>query len=103
MAFSNYGVIYLGVGTEDPTMQRAVIEHGGLRTTIVAVPRATAVVKTAVDLLDAGADSIELCGAFGPVWTARVIEAVGGSIPVGGVTFGMDAVHAVAEMFPKEP
>ncbi len=102
MGFSNYAFIYLGVGTEDPAIQRAEIEHDGLRTTIVAVPTKAAVVTIALELMESGAESIELCGAFGPIWTARVIEALGASIPVGGVAFGMESVHALADMFPKE-
>lgn len=71
MAFTNWGFIYLGTGHEDPAADRAVIERSGLRTTIVAVPDRTAAVDTAVDLVEAGAQSIELCGGFGPLGRQR--------------------------------
>ena len=99
MTFENWGFIYLGVGTEGPTVDRAVIENGGLRTTIVAVPEKSAVVQVAVELVDGGAQSIELCGAFGPVWAARVIKAIGGRVPVGSVAYGMESVPSLAAMF----
>ena len=99
MAFSNWAFIYLGMGTEDPVVDRAVIERGGLRTTIVAVPEKSAVVQAALELVDGGAQSIELCGAFGPVWAARVIEAIGGRVPVGSVAYGMESVPSLAAMF----
>lgn len=101
MSFSSMGLIYLGTGSEDPAVHRAVIEHGGLRTTIVAVPSQEAVVDVAVEMARGGTQMIELCGAFGPVWTARVIDAVGPQIPVGAVTYGMESVHAVADLFPQ--
>lgn len=99
MTFNNRAYIYLGMGEEDPAVDRAVIERGGLRTTIVAVPEKSAVVQVAVELVDTGAQSIELCGAFGPVWAARVIEAIGGRVPVGSVTYGMESVPSLAALF----
>lgn len=99
MTFNNWAFIYLGVGTEDPAVDRAVIERGGLRTTIVAVPEKSAVVQVAVELVDGGAQSIELCGAFGPVWAARVIEAIGGRVPIGSVSYGMESVPSLAALF----
>ncbi|MEU4543137.1 DUF6506 family protein [Nonomuraea dietziae] len=46
-----------------------------------------------------GAQLVELCGAFGPVWTARVIEAVGGAVPVGAVGYGPEAVDQLHAIF----
>jgi hypothetical protein len=75
MTFENWGFIYLGVGTEDPAVSRAVIETGGLRTTIVAVPERSATT------------------------VARVNEATGGRVPVGSVTYGMESVPGLATLF----
>lgn len=102
-SFNNWGFIYLGVGDEDPAVDRAVIERGGLRTTIVAVPDEEAAVSAAVELVDGGAQSIELCGGFGPTLLAQVVEATGGRIPVGQVRYGMESMHGLAELFPLTP
>lgn len=99
MAFNSWGFIYLGLGTEDPAVDRAVIERGGLKTTIVAVPDREMVAQVAAELVDAGAQSIELCGAFGPTVTAQVIQAVGDRVPVGSVSFGVESVPALAALF----
>jgi Family of unknown function (DUF6506) len=99
MTFNTWGFIYLGSGTEDPQVDRAVIEHGGLKTTIVAVPDEDATVQVAVELVDAGAQSIELCGAFQASTTARVIEAVGDRVPVGSVSYGVEAIPGLAALF----
>ena len=99
MSFNNWGFIYLGAGNDDPAVDRAVIERGGLTTTIVAVPERSAVVEVAAELVAAGAQSIELCGAFGPKWVAEVVEATGGGVPVGGVNYGIESVPALASLF----
>jgi Family of unknown function (DUF6506) len=102
MAFNSWGFIYLGLGTEDPAVDRAVIERGGLKTTIVAVPERSAAPPIAIELVDGGAQSIELCGAFGPIWAARVIEAIEGRVPVGAASYGMESVPSLAALFAPE-
>lgn len=97
VAFNNRGFIYLGVGTEDPGVDRAVIEPGGLRTTVVAVPERSAAVRVAVELVEGAAQSVELCGAFGAATVARVIEATGGRVPVGAVAYGMVSVAGLTQ------
>ena len=103
MAFNNWAFIYLGLGGEDPSTDRAVIENGGLATTVVAVPDPAMVGEVAKELVDAGAQSIELCGAFGPSGVAAALEATGGRVPVGGVTYGAESMHTLAALFPSSP
>jgi hypothetical protein len=100
MAFNRWGFIYLGLGDEDPAVDRAVIDRGGLRTTIVAVPDKATAVRVAVELVDGGAQSIELCGAFGSVTTAQVIQAVGNRALVGSVSYGAESIPALTALFP---
>ncbi len=100
MTFSKWGYIFLGLGNEDPQTDRAEMNTGGLTTTVVAVPERSAAVPVAVELVEQGAQSIELCGAFGPKWVAEVLDATGGRVPVGGVNYGMESVHALTKMFP---
>ena len=102
MDFHSWAFIYLGVGTENPDTDRAVIESGGLKTTIVAVPDRESVTRVAAELVDEGAQTIEICGAFGPVWTAQVIEATGGRVPVGSASYGMESVPSLAAIFAPE-
>jgi hypothetical protein len=102
MAFSNWAFIYLGLGGEDPAVDRAVIDRGGLKTTIVAVPDRSAVTRVATELVESGAQSIELCGGLGPAVAAEVVEATGGRVPVGAVTYGVESIHGLAALFPHE-
>lgn len=102
MAFNNWAFIYLGVGGEDPAVDRAVIDRGGLTTTVVAVPDRSAAVRVATELVEAGAQSIEICGGLGPAVAAEVVEATGGRVPVGAVTYGVESIHSLAALFPQE-
>ena len=101
--FNNWAFIYMGSGAEDPAVDRAVIDRGGLRTTIVAVPDGAAAPAVAAELVDAGAQSIELCGGFGATVMPKVIEATGGCVPVGQVRYGMEAIPGLAALFTPEP
>ena len=51
-------------------------------------------------MVDDGVELIELCGGFGPVWTARVLEAVDGAVPVGAVGYGPESIDGMARLFP---
>ena len=99
MTFSKWGFIYLGTGDEDPARDRATIEVGGLTTEFVAVPTREAAVAAAVELVEDGAQSIELCGGLGTVAAARVVDAVGDRVPVGAVAYGQESIGKLAALF----
>jgi Family of unknown function (DUF6506) len=80
----------------DPVADRIVTEYGGSRTTLVASDPAD-VVAAAIDAVEGGADQVELCGALGVVWQARVLEAVGDRVPVRASMFGFESLTGVAD------
>lgn len=78
------------------------------RTDLVQVPTPADALDEAKRLVDDGVELIELCGAFGPVWAARIIEHIDGAVPVGMVAYGPEAVDQVHAIFsrprsPQEP
>lgn len=84
----------------DSTVDRMVVERDDVRTVIVGVPEPAAVVAVAVALVEEGAQFIELCGGFDPIWPGRVMEATGGRVPVGAVGYaGGASVTRLAEIF----
>lgn len=96
MALKNWVFIYTAPGLE-AAGRSTVVENEACRTLLVGVPNVDAGVRFAATL---GADVqlVELCGGFGPVGTARVIEALKGRVPVGSVAYGpesVDGVHAI--------
>lgn len=84
--------------TCDPTAE-TVVETAACRSVFVGVDRPDQAPDAARRLVADGVQLIELCGGFGPVWAARVIEAIAGAVPVGAVGYGPEAVDQVHAMF----
>ena len=80
----------------DPVADRHVLERAGVRTLLVPVPDAAMAPDVAHRLVDEGVGLIELCGGFPLADAARVAAAVGGRVPVGHVTFAVDAIAGAA-------
>src|SRR4051795_5931340 len=49
------------------------------------------VLEIARKLVEEGVQMIELCGGFGPLWIAKVSEAIGSAVPVGSTAYGPEA------------
>ena len=90
-----WAFIYVQGAGADPSRDRVLVDGNGLSTTIVAVPEPAAALDVAVELVDDGVQLIELSGSFGPIWTARVIEAIEGRVPVGSVTYSAESVSVL--------
>jgi hypothetical protein len=98
MALTRWGFIYTADGA-DPERDWNVVESGVCTTILVGVDRPERGVEVAERLVSDGVQLIELCGGFGPVHAARIIEAVGRAVPVGSVGYGPEAVHRVHAIF----
>lgn len=94
---NSYGFIFIADGA-DPAVDRFVLDRHGFRSVIVAVPDQSTAERIAINLVDGGIQFIELCGIFGPVGTAKVIEATGGRVPVGSVNFGAESINTLAAL-----
>ncbi|MBB5850982.1 DUF6506 family protein [Amycolatopsis umgeniensis] len=93
-----WGFVYLADGC-DPARDVSRVDTGACLTVLVGVGEVEQVVAAAERLVAEGAQLIELCGAFGPVWTARVIDAVGARVPVGSVMYGGEATKQLHDLF----
>ena len=80
----------------DPTTHRHVLEREGQRTLLVPVADPGLAPDVARDLVAEGVGLIELCGGLTLAAAATVAAAVDGRVPVGHVTFAVDAVHGAA-------
>ena len=98
MALTNFGFIVQGDGF-DPTRDVHVMETPTFKMTTIGVGRTDQGPEAAQRLVADGAQLLELCGAFGPVWTARVIEAIDDAVPVGSVGYGPEAIDRVHAIF----
>ena len=92
MKFNNYAYIFLGPGL-DPKQHRAVIKTEKLTFTTVGIDfqHKDQVIEVAKEAIAHGAQMIELCGGFGPLWIAKVSEAIHGQVHVGSVAYGPEA------------
>ena len=98
MALERWGFIYTGPGN-DPARTIARIGSDACLLIAVGVERPEQGVDVARWLVGERVQLIELCGGFGPVWTGKIIEAIGGAVPVGSVGYGPEAVDQVHAIF----
>ena len=92
MKFNHFVYLYLGPDL-DPAIHRSDIQTEKLTFSAIGISflekeRVLTVAKQAVA---EGAQMIELCGGFGPLWIAKVTEAIDGKVPVGSVAYGPEA------------
>ncbi|MEW6266749.1 MAG: DUF6506 family protein [Thermodesulfobacteriota bacterium] len=71
----------------DPAQHRAWVETPVVNLLAVGAKNYEEAAKLARELAGQGIQAIELCGGFGNLGTAKIVEAVGGKIPVGAVRF----------------
>jgi hypothetical protein len=97
MALTHWAFIYTAPGSSpDGTM--TFVETPKCKTVLVGVPDVDSGVRLAPKLVEEGAQLLELCGGFGPLGTARVLQAIDSAVPVGSVGYGpesVDGVHAI--------
>jgi Family of unknown function (DUF6506) len=98
MSLRHWGFIYTApeIG---PDANVTVVETPSCRSVFVGVADLADAVEAALRLVDDGAQLIEVCGAYGPVWAGRIIEATGHRVPVGAVTYGAEAVEPLHRLF----
>ncbi|UZD69363.1 DUF6506 family protein [Brucella sp. JSBI001] len=80
----------------DPKTDRTVRETAQEKLTIAFVPTVEAAATVASELVEDGAELIELCGGFGLDAGAVVSRAVDGRAAVGAVAFGIESITQAA-------
>jgi Family of unknown function (DUF6506) len=98
VALTKFGFIVKGGGL-DPARHRTVMSSDRFEMIAIGVSEPSQGPAVARQLVAEGVQLLELCGGFGPVWTARVIDAISGTIPVGSVGYGPEAIEAMHQLF----
>jgi len=81
----------------NPATDRFVRENDKVRMIIVFVPNHEDAPAVAAALVEHdNVELIELDGGLGPIGAAKVIEAVGGTVPIGSVMFGAESLASAA-------
>jgi hypothetical protein len=98
MALTHFGFIVTGAQL-DPMTHRSVMQSPAFRMTAMGVASPAQGAAAAQQLVKEGVQLIELCGGFGPKWTAQVQEAIGHVVPVGAVGYGPESIDAMHALF----
>ncbi len=98
MALTNFAFIVQGDGFDSETDVQ-VMETSSFRMTTIGVAHVEQGGDAARRLVADGAQLIELCGGFGPIWTAKMIEAIDDAVPVGAVAYGPEAIDRIHAIF----
>jgi hypothetical protein len=98
MALTKFGFIVTGAGL-NPAEHRMVMRSGAFQMIAVGVTKASEGPAVARGLLNDGIQLLELCGGFGPIWTAKTLEAIESKIPVGSVGYGPESIDAMHALF----
>lgn len=98
MALERFGFIVMG-GGYDPASHRAHLDSPAIKTLIVGVAKPEMALAVAREMVASGIQLIELCGGFGPIWTARVLEAIDRAVPVGAVGYGPESIDQMHALF----
>lgn len=98
MALTRFGFIVKGTGYV-PAEYTVTLSSPAITTIMVGVSRPEEALPVAQRMVADGVQLIELCGGFGPIWTARVIEAIAGAVPVGSVAYGPESIDQMHALF----
>jgi 2-keto-3-deoxy-6-phosphogluconate aldolase len=98
MALTKFGFIVTGKGL-DPRQHRVEMKSNAFTMIAIGVARPEQAIPVARELVAEGIQLLELCGGFGPLGAARVIEALGNKIPVGSVAYGPESIDGMHALF----
>lgn len=98
MPLTRFAMIIRGPGY-DPAIHRHVLDSGAFSTTVVCVASFEQALPVARELVDAGAQLIELCGGFSPEQASAMAEHLEGQVPVGVVRYSEEEQLHLAALF----
>lgn len=99
MALKYWAYIFLSPGF-DPEQHTVLMEspHCRFKAIGINMSEKEKVIEIAKKLVGEGVQMIELCGGFGPIWIAKITEAIHGAIPIGSVAYGPEARKPLLEI-----
>jgi len=102
MALKYWAYIFLSPGF-NPKEHTTELKSAECRfkTVGISMDKKELVIEVAKQLVAEGVQMIELCGGFGPLWIAKVSEAINYSVPVGSVAYGPEARKPLLDILTK--
>lgn len=99
---TRFGFIVTGSGL-DPEEHIMTMKSPEFEMMAVGVAAPEQGVAVARRMVGEGVELIELCGGFGPLWTARILEAIDNAVPVGSVAYGPESIDQMYALFAPSP
>jgi predicted polyphosphate/ATP-dependent NAD kinase len=99
MALTKFGFVVVGASLS-PAQHRVTMRSDAFEMIAIGVASPAEGPAVARALVEEGVQLIELCGGFGAAWTAQVLAAVEGKVPVGAVSYGPESIGLMAALFP---
>lgn len=92
MALKYFAYIYLSPGFT-PEKNTVISENERCKFKAIGIDlhHKEKAIDIAKKLLNEGVQMIELCGGFGPIWIAKISEAIDYVIPIGSTAYGPEA------------
>lgn len=100
MALHKFGFIVTAPGL-NPQNHRMEMKTDNFTMIAIGISHPSEGAEVALKLKEEGIQLLELCGGFGPTWTAKIIETLNNSIPVGAVAYGPEAINGMHAIFKK--
>ena len=105
MALQYFAYLYIAPGFH-PDNHTTVVESDACK--IKTIGMDVSLKERSIDLckilVKNNVQLIELCGGFGPLWVAKINEAIDSKIPVASVMHGPETRQAMLELLrPKSP
>jgi len=100
MALTKFGFIVTGAKLS-PLENRMEMKSPAFTMIAVGVERPEEGIEVAREMVEQGVQLIELCGGFGPLWTAKIIDSIGRKVPVGSVGYGPESIDQLHELFKR--
>lgn len=98
MSLKFWAYIFLSPGFD--FRKQTLLESGQTKVKVIGIDmkKKEEVIQVAKELVADGVQMIELCGGFGPIWVAKVLEEIHHAVPVGSVMYGPEARKAMLDI-----
>lgn len=87
-----YGFIFIGEDYEN------LLDTKTFKMKVVGVAEHKDAIEVAKNMVKDGVHLIELCGDFGAVWAGKIIDGIDNQVPVGFVTYGIEAIEGLTKL-----
>ena len=98
MSLKFWAYIFLSPGFD--SREQTLLKSGQTKVKVIGIDikKKQEVIQVAKELVADGVQMIELCGGFGPIWVAKILEEIQHAVPVGSVMYGPEARKAMLDI-----